>query len=92
MEMKKAVALRYKQELPAPQIIAKGKGRVAEQILQAAEAANVPILEERDLVPLLFQQEIGSLIPENCYEVVAQILWFVYSAEGKRQRDESTKS
>jgi len=92
MGKKKAVALQYRKEMEAPRILAKGEGRWAEKILEVAHSAGVPIVEHADIIPLLFQQEVGGLIPESSYEVIAQILSFVYTVEQKRQGDESYKS
>ena len=93
MGKKKAVALQYQKELEAPRILAKGEGMWAERILQAARTAGVPIVEHAEVIPLLFQQEVGSFIPESSYEVIAQILSFVYAVEQKkRQGNESYKS
>ncbi|MCX7786861.1 MAG: EscU/YscU/HrcU family type III secretion system export apparatus switch protein [Spirochaetes bacterium] len=92
MGKKKAVALQYRTEMGAPQILAKGEGTWAEKILQVARTNGIPIVEHAEVIPLLFQQEVGSLIPESSYEVIAQILAFVYTLEQKRQRNESYKS
>lgn len=92
MGKKKAVALHYREEMEAPQILAKGEGRWAEKILEAARMAGVPIVEHPEVIPLLFQQEVGSLIPESSYHVIAQILSFVYTVEQKRLGDENHKS
>ncbi len=92
MGKKKAVALQYRKEMEAPKILAKGEGTWAEKILQVARSSGVPIVEHAEVIPLLFQQEVGSFIPESSYKVIAQILSFVYSVEQKRQKDESYKS
>ncbi len=92
MKKKKAVALQYREEMEAPKILARGEGTWAERILQAARTAGVPIVENAGVIPLLFQQEVGSFIPESSYEVIARILSFVYSVEQKGQGNESYKS
>lgn len=92
MGKKQAVALQYRKEMEAPKILAKGEGTWAERILQVARTAGVPIVEHADVIPLLFQQDVGSFIPESSYEVIAQILSFVYTVEQKRQGNESYKS
>ena len=92
MGKKKAVALQYQKDMEAPRILAKGEGRWADRILEVARTAGVPIVEHADVIPLLIKQEVGSFIPESSYEVIAQILSFVYTVEQKRQGDESYKS
>ncbi|HEQ71102.1 MAG TPA: type III secretion protein [Spirochaetia bacterium] len=74
--MKKAVALHYMQDLPAPIVIAKGKGRLAERIREIAEAHQIEIVEDSDLADRLVTLDIGQLIPEDLYEIIAAILVF----------------
>ncbi|WP_010166943.1 EscU/YscU/HrcU family type III secretion system export apparatus switch protein [Candidatus Epulonipiscium viviparus] len=73
--MKKAVALSYKAE--APEVTAKGKGKVAENIIATAEKNEIPVYEDKNLANLLTEVEIGSQIPEEVYELVAKILIMV---------------
>ncbi len=73
----KAVALSYKKGYPAPQIVAKGEGITAEKILAAAEKEGVAVVENSELADVLFTADIYSLIPEEQYEIVAEILSFV---------------
>ncbi len=76
---KKAVALRYdpKQD-PAPRVVAKGQGQIAEKILQIAREHGVHIHEDPDLVELLAALDLGQLIPEELYAALAEILAFIY--------------
>ena len=69
-----AVALRYVQDLPAPFIIAKGKRELAERIMRIARENGIEIAEEPELTEGLFEFQVGSLIPEEMYEIVAHIL------------------
>lgn len=75
--IKKAVALRYDKTDVAPTIIGKGAGIVADNILEKAEQAEVPIYEDKELVETLSKIDIGDYIPEELYQVVAQIMVFV---------------
>lgn len=75
--LKKAVALSYKEDMVAPTIVASGSGKVAENILLEAEKNNVPVYEDKKLATLLTQLELGQAIPPELYEVVAKILLFV---------------
>lgn len=65
----------------APKILAKGKGDIAEKILKKAEEKNIPIQTDKDLVKTLLALEIGQEIPVDLYQVVAEILAFIYSLE-----------
>jgi flagellar biosynthesis protein len=78
---KKAVALRYERNDRAPKITAKGAGRVAEIILRIAKENDIHIEDNSLLSEALMQFEVGDYIPEELYEVVAEILAFVYKLE-----------
>lgn len=71
-----AVALRYNSlEAPAPVVLAKGAGRVAEKIKEIARENKVPVRENKPLARALYKQvEIGDMIPEDLYQAVAAIL------------------
>ncbi|WP_018922570.1 EscU/YscU/HrcU family type III secretion system export apparatus switch protein [Salsuginibacillus kocurii] len=76
---KRAVALGYNEQFQdAPEVKAKGKGYMAEELIAKAKAANVPIQEDQSLVELLSQLEINESIPTELYEVVAEVFAFVY--------------
>ena len=78
-----AVALKYElggQSLP--RIVATGKGHVAEQILELAFANGVKVREDADLVQILSAVDIDSEIPIEAIAAVAEILAYVYRANG----------
>jgi flagellar biosynthesis protein len=76
---KKAVALRYRKEKEsAPRIVAKGRGSIAERILQIAKEHNVPLKEDPQLVEVLSTLDVYQEIPPELYKAVAEILAFVY--------------
>ena len=74
--MKKAVAVKYLQDLPAPFIIAKGRGDLAEKIESIARQHDVGIVIDRTLVDRLIEIDVGDFIPEELYRVIAEILVF----------------
>ncbi len=76
-EKKKAVAIKYSKEFSAPKVIAKGQGFVAEKMLEKATDSVIPIYKDEKLVKELSQVDIGSNIPPELYEVVAQVLIFI---------------
>lgn len=79
---KKAVALRYKAEKDeAPVVVAKGKGSVAEKIMEMAQQHGVPMQEDASLVEVLSKLELDQKIPAELYQLVAEILSFVYQAD-----------
>ncbi|PLT34226.1 EscU/YscU/HrcU family type III secretion system export apparatus switch protein [Bacillus sp. V5-8f] len=79
---KEAVALRYDaQKDSAPMVIAKGKGKVAENILEAASMHDIPVREDPTLTELLGKLDISQSIPEELYQVVAEVFAFVYKMD-----------
>lgn len=77
-EQKISVALKYSpEENQAPQVIASGKGYMAEKIIEKAKESDVPLYEDSKLANTLSKLEIGDVIPPELYSVVAEILVFV---------------
>lgn len=76
-QIKKAAAVKYDQSDVAPTIIAKGKGIVAQNLLDKAEEYNVPVYKNEELVDTLTKLDIGDYIPPELYKVVAEIMVFV---------------
>lgn len=75
----KAIALSYNEERDAaPRVTAKGKGHVAEKMIEAAKENDVPIKEDPSMVELLSEVELNEEIPEELYEVVAELLSYIY--------------
>jgi flagellar biosynthesis protein len=76
---RKAVALRYDREKEhAPRVVATGKGLVAERIIEIARAQGVVLREDKELVDLLSHIELYDVIPVELYQVIAEVLAFVY--------------
>lgn len=78
MRKKRAIALRYRSTDSAPRIIAKGADRIADLIVEIAREHGIHIENDPLLVQTLMGFEVGDYIAEEVYEVVAQILAFVY--------------
>lgn len=72
-KLKKAVALKYSPGIEAPLIMAKGSGRVANVILDAAKKNNVYITENTELVELLGLSEVGTMVPPETWQILAEI-------------------
>lgn len=75
--MKKAVALKYPENSPAPFITAKGKGELAEKILSEAKKNDIEIREDLELVEMLSAQDIGNYVQEETWEALAVIFSFI---------------
>ncbi len=81
---KKAVALKYDpEEDQAPRVVAKGRGRLAELILEVARQHGIPIREDSELVQSLYRVELEAEIPPELYEAVAVILAWAYRLNRK---------
>jgi flagellar biosynthesis protein len=74
---KTAVAISYEPTDDAPKVIASGKGYLAEKIIERAKEADIPLHRDEKLADTLSKLEIGDAIPQELYEVVAEILVFV---------------
>ncbi|HCZ06530.1 MAG: flagellar biosynthesis protein [Thermotogota bacterium] len=78
-KLKKAAALRYDPESDlAPRVVASGVNEIAERIVEIAKDQGIPVVENPDLVEKLVRLEIYSEIPPELYQVVAEVLAFVY--------------
>lgn len=85
-KIKQAVALEYDPSDEAPKIVATGKGKLAERIIEAAKEADVPVHKDEKLASTLSKLDIGDFIPPELYEVVAEILVFVDKMEKIRAK------
>lgn len=83
-KLKKAAALKYEPgERSAPVLVAKGKGHLAEQILERAKENGIPVQEDSSLVEVLSKLDVNQEIPPELYTLVAEILSFVYRSDRK---------
>ncbi|RKY89481.1 flagellar biosynthesis protein FlhB [candidate division KSB1 bacterium] len=81
-----AVALKYdSNEMEAPTVVAKGKGKIAEKIKKIAIENDIPIVENKPLAQALYKAtEIGDEIPEEFFQAVAEVLAYVYKLKNKK--------
>lgn len=85
-KVKQAIAIEYNPLDMAPKIVATGKGKIAERIIDKAKEADVPVHEDAKLAGTLSKLDIGEYIPPELYEVVAEILVFVDKMEKIRSK------
>jgi flagellar biosynthesis protein len=84
---KSAVSLRYDSlTSTAPKVTAKGKGQVAENIIALAHEHNIPVQQDPDLIEVLSQVDVDQEIPPAVYQVVAELLAFVYKMNSDYQK------
>jgi len=82
-----AVALKYDANLPAPQVVAKGAGAIAEKIKELAREHAIPIVENKPLARTIFKTlKIGQVIPRELFNAVAEVLAYVYKLKKKKLR------
>ena len=80
-----AVALKYDIEsMAAPQLLAKGRGLLAQRIKQLAAKHRIPAVENVPLAQALYKSaEVGDEIPGDLYKAVAQVLAYVYKLKAE---------
>ena len=66
-----------------PLITAAGRGKLAEQILQIAYENGIKVRTDADLAEILAKIELESPIPGEAFMAVAEILSYVYRANGE---------
>lgn len=80
-----AVAIQGEKGKPdsLPKIIASGRGKLAEQILELAFSKGVKVREDADLAELLATLDLDTPIPSEAIVAVAEILARVYEANAR---------
>ena len=80
-----AVALKYDKEVAeAPIVVAKGADYLAGRIREVAKENKIEIVENKPLARMLYHNvELGEQIPPELYQMVAEILAYVYGLQGK---------
>jgi flagellar biosynthesis protein len=77
-----AAALQYDPVKPQPpEVVAVGRGTIADEIIKLARRHNIPIHADRGLVEALARLELGAVIPRELYVVVAEVLAWVYQLD-----------
>lgn len=80
--VRRAVALKYEPgERTAPVVVAKGKGYLANAIVEKAAENGVPVQEDASLVEVLSKLDLNQEIPPELYTLVAEILSFIYRSD-----------
>jgi flagellar biosynthesis protein len=79
----KATALRWRGGSGAPEVVASGRGLIAERMLEEARRAGVPVREEPALAEALGRLELGVEIPGELYAAVAETLAWAYRMDAR---------
>ncbi|WP_428242153.1 EscU/YscU/HrcU family type III secretion system export apparatus switch protein [Gynuella sp.] len=77
-----ALALHYNGK-DTPTVVATGQGELAEEILRLAREYEVPVLENKELLAMLTSLDIGQAIPDQLFEVIAEIIAMSYWLRGR---------
>ena len=76
--------MRYEKDKDhAPRVIAKGRGEIAQKIVEIAAAHSLPLYEDENLVQILEALDLEIEIPPELYRAVAEVLAFVYRLNGR---------
>ncbi len=80
-----AVAIKYDPDIyDAPYVIAKGVDYLAQKIKESARENHIEIVENKPLARMLYANvDVGSVVPPELYQAVAEVLAFVYHLQGK---------
>jgi flagellar biosynthesis protein len=78
-----AVALGYQTGMPAPRVLAQGRGEVALAILQRAQELGIPTRTDPGLVEFLMELHLNDWIPPELFAAVAQVLAWAYDVDGR---------
>ncbi len=83
-----AVALKYDLEIAtAPIVVAKGADLLAQKIKDIARENEVEIVENKPLARMIYHNvELGSMIPPELYQAVAEVLALVYNLREQKGR------
>jgi len=82
-----AAVLSYTPKDPAPTVVAKGRGLVAEEIIRRAVEAGIPRVESEALANALVRVELDAAIPPELYLAVAEVLAWVYRVDASSRRN-----
>lgn len=75
---RQAVALAYHDNDDAPRIVAQGYGELADRIVEEAKRQGIHVHDAPELVSLLMQLDLDEAIPPRLYQVIAELLVWVY--------------
>jgi flagellar biosynthesis protein len=81
----RATALGYEPDQDAaPRVLATGRGKIAQQIIDLAIANGIPLREDPILAAALANIDVNEEIPPELYAVVAEVFAYIYRIRGKR--------
>lgn len=80
----RAAALKYEMKKDrAPRVVAKGKGNIAEKIIEVALEHKIPLYKDKELSQVLEALDLDTEIPAEMFRAVAEVLAFIYRMNKK---------
>jgi flagellar biosynthesis protein len=81
-ELKKVVGLKYEAGEGLPQVVVKGHGPAAQEILRSRDALDgPPVVQDSALAEQLYRLPMDATIGPELFELVAALLAHVFSLE-----------
>ncbi|WP_027108810.1 flagellar biosynthesis protein FlhB [Lacticigenium naphthae] len=82
-----AIAIRYDRSKDAvPMVVTKGQDHMAQKIKERARENKIVIVENKLVARSLYKDvKAGEPVPEKMYQVIAEILAFVYQVEAQQK-------
>ena len=81
---KKAVAWQYEMGKDrAPRVTAKGRGHIADKIIEVAKEHNIPLHEDKEMIQVLDALDLDTEIPGELFRAAAEVLAFIYRMNKK---------
>lgn len=87
---KKVVGLQYEPGVGLPQVILKGSGYLAEEILRQRNAVDGPrVIKDKELLDKLYRLPIDAEIGPDLFHLVAVLLAHVFAVEQKMKESKN---
>jgi len=64
-------------------VVASGYGEIAKRILEIAKSENIHVHNNDNLAQLLARVPVGTEIPEEAYQLIVELLAFLYKTDRK---------
>ena len=82
---RRAIGLKYHNgdKAQAPQVIAKGSGELADEIIALAEQHGILVHQDEALCQWLAELDLGQQIPPELYHVIAELIAFSFVLQGR---------
>ena len=88
MGKRATAAIKYDRSLPAPFVLARGRGERADRLLSLAHEYGVPVRTAPELADRLVDLEPGTFVPEELFGAVAEVLVYLLSLDDGLKRSE----